>query len=691
MKKTLLIFLSILTQLFYAQSDCTSALAVCGNNNISYTPSGFGAIQEQPLGGGCLSIEHFSVWYTFTASTSGTLTFLITPNAQADYDWAVFGPNKPCGSLGAPIRCSYASTASGILTGLNMTSTDLSEGAGGDGFVKYLDVIAGETYYLIVDNFSANANGFVLSWGGTATLSSPFTTAIQPNPFIPPGSPNVNNPGGPNEVIICTDPATFDFSSLSAGIINGNPNFQVTYHTSSNDALTGNNPITTPQVVSTTATYYYSISYVDTANPNSAISKCKQTGTFKFKQGNIVATDDTLTECNNNNTGTAIFDLTSANVLPDPTAIKKYYPTMVDLNAGTNEITNPANFVSSTGVIYVKVTTLQGCSDVAQINLNFYPVVVVTEATLRSCFIESNPSTALFNLTTAAVTTQTGTKTYYPSVTDAVNGTNEILNPTQYISPNGVVYIKVTNANGCYGVAKVNLIVLPPVYSNVLEDKIICMEDTTTLDAGPGFTGYAWSTGATTQTINNVTVGTYWVDLKTGTCVTRQQVKVYPSEQPVISNIDIANNTLTISVVGGTAPYKYSLDNINWQDSNVFTNVPRGDNTVYVKDDYDCEPQTVTVVVPNLVNVITPNGDGVNDIIDYSALSSKSNLVLNIYDRYGVLVGKADKFSGFKWDGTTAGKKVPTGTYWYSVTWNENNKKSTPIKFSGWVMVKNRE
>jgi len=463
MKKFLLIFLTTLCQIFYAQSDCGSALAVCGNSNISYTPSGFGNIQENPLGGGCLSLEHFSVWYTFTASTSGTLTFLITPNVNpanptnTDYDWAVFGPNKQCGALGSPLRCSYASTASGVLTGLNMTATDLTEGAGGDGFCRYLDVIAGETYYLIVDNFSANTNGFVLSWGGTATLSSPFTSAVQPHPFIPPGAPSAT-PSGPNEVIICADPAVFDFSSLSAGIINGNPNFVVSYHTSSNDALTGNNPITAPQTVNTTTVYYYSISYLDPVNPNSPISKCKQTGTFKFIQGNITAADATLTECNNNNMGTAIYDLTSAPVYANP-SVKKYYPTMNDLNNNTNEILNPANYVSSTGTVFVNVTTPQGCSDSAEITLNFNPVVVVTEATLRSCFIESNPSTASFNLTAAAVTVQPGiTKKYYPSVTDAVNSTNEITTPTAYIVQNGVFYEKWLNGNGCNGVGKWNLI-----------------------------------------------------------------------------------------------------------------------------------------------------------------------------------------------------------------------------------------
>ncbi|WP_410838869.1 hypothetical protein, partial [Paraburkholderia sp. SIMBA_030] len=86
----------------------------------------------------------------------------------------------------------------------------------------------------------------------------------------------------------------------------------------------------------------------------------------------------------------------------------------------------------------------------------------------------------------------------------------------------------------------------------------------------------------------------------------------------VVSNIDISNNSITVNVIGGTPPYKYSLDNINWQDSNIFTNISRGDHKIYVKDAYDCEPISISVIVPNLVNAITPNGDGVNDVIDYS-------------------------------------------------------------------------
>lgn len=674
-----------------SSSDCGGTVQVCGNTPISFTPTGPGDIKED-LGGCMTSDEHFSIWYTFTVATSGTLTFTIVPNTMSnDYDWALYGPDVACNNLGTPIRCNYSGT-SGI-TGLNFTNTNTTSDAIGSPFCSFMNVVAGQTYYIVVDNFSQSASGFVLNWGGTATLVSPFNSAFQPNPFIPPGGPAAN-PTAPNEVIVCTDPPTFDFSTLSAGIINGNPNFVVSYYTNTNDAISGNSPILSPIAVNTTTTYYYVITYSDPSAPGGAISKCRLPGTFKFVQRAINVVDATITSCNNNNAGTAMYDLTTANVINDPLVIKKYYPTLADLNNGTNEITNPYQYVSAAGSVFVLVTSQFGCTDIAEIKLTFFAEIIVTEATLRSCFLEINPSTAQFDLTGANVNGQGGmTKKYYPSVADAINQTNEIVLPATHIAPTGYAYVRVSNVNGCYNIAKVNLIVISPVYSSVLVDKIICAEDKTTLDAGPGFSSYLWSTGATTQTISNVGVGTYWVKLKTGDCTAKQNVKVYASEIPVVSNIEISNSTITVHVIGGIAPYQYSLNNdANWQDSNVFSNISRGDHTVYVRDNYKCVPVQISVVVPNITNVITPNGDGMNDVIDYSALSGKQNLVLSIFDRYGSKIYQADKTNGYKWDGTSnGGKKASTGNYWYSVTWNENNKQSTQIKFSGWVLLKNRE
>lgn len=406
----------------------------------------------------------------------------------------------------------------------------------------------------------------------------------------------------------------------------------------------------------------------------------------------FTAAPATLTACNNNNAGTATFNLTLANVNEPAGSTKKYYKTLADLNAGINEIPNPTTYISAAGTVYVKVTTPLGCVGSAPITLAFFPPIAANDATIESCFIESAPNTSSFDLTQVNVTSAPSIiKKYYKTEADALAGTNEILNPTNYIATSSTVYVRITNLAGCYVIVKITLKVLPPIYSSVLKDQTICIDDKTTLDAGPGFDTYLWSTGATTQSIQDITPGLYWVQLKTGRCTTMQMVRVNPSPQPVIATIDITNNTITVNVKGGKGPYRYSLDGINWQDSNIFAGLARGEVTVYVKDSYDCTPIHIQITVPNLINAITPNGDNVNDVIDYSALAYKKNLVFTIYDRYGNKLYQADKMRNYKWDGTTGGKKVITGTYWYTITWNENDKNNTQTTYNGWVLVKNRE
>lgn len=684
MTRLLFFFILITSQLFYSQSDCVSAIPICGNSSVFFTPSGPGNVSED-LGGCLIDDENFSTWYTFTVATSGTLAFTIDANDNStDYDFAVYAPNATCSSLGTPIRCNFAGISPTGNTGLELVSS------GSNYFEPYLDVVAGQTYYLVIDNYSnAQYSGFSLIWEGTSTLSSAFSDpTLAPNPFITPGTPNPV--AGPNLVSTCPLPGLFDFSTLTPGILNGNTNFVVTYHTTANDALSGNAPITTPINVNGTATYYYSIRYQDPTNPTNPLNNCRQTGAFKFILGVIPVTNATVFACANNGSTTATFNLTTANIYFDPTAVKKFYLTMADLNADINEIQNTSNYVSVEKTIYAKVTTSAGCSGDVTVELKFHPRVITNEATIEECFLPVNTSTASFDLNSANVTSQPSTtKKFYLTLDNAINGTNEISTP--YIATNSSVYVKVFSENGCYDINKINLKVLPPVKSTVLKDKTICLEDRTTLDAGAGFDGYEWSTGATTQVITGVGVGTYWVKLKTGKCFTLQEVHVYPTQQPVITSLDITNNTITVNVNGGSAPYQYSIDGTNWQNSNVFTGLPRGENKIFVKDSFDCNPIQIQVTVPNLVNAITPNGDNVNDEIDYTALAYKKNLVFTVYNRYGNKIYQADKIRNYKWNGTSAGKKIPTGTYWYTITWNEDDANNTQTKYDGWVLVKNRE
>ncbi|MGR3854322.1 T9SS type B sorting domain-containing protein [Chryseobacterium indologenes] len=402
----------------------------------------------------------------------------------------------------------------------------------------------------------------------------------------------------------------------------------------------------------------------------------------------LILTDTTVKTCETN--GTGIFDLTTAPVGGPTNAIRKYYPTMADLNAGTNEII-PANAYPSAApaTVFVKVTTVEGCTANARITLQFYPAPNVQNANLNGCFVPGNPNTGTFDLTTALVTTTAPvTKRYYPTLADATNGTNEITTPTAYISSNTTVYVKIITGNGCFDFAQITLTVIPPKPSALLVDRYICPDARVTLDAGPGYTSYLWNTGATTPSIT-ASIGNYWVILTSNGCETKQFVKVLSVPVPKIKKIETTGNTVTLTVEGGTPPYQYSRDGMIWQDSNVFPGLPRGKNIFYVKDSSNCHPVEVQILVPNLINAITPNSDGINDTLDYTELAFLRDLKFGIFNRYGQLIHSSDKNNNFKWDGTIGGTPVNSGTYWYEIKWTDPDTQKL-VSYTGWILVKNR-
>ncbi|MGK4569064.1 hypothetical protein [Flavobacterium sp. 3HN19-14] len=118
-----------------AQNDCVDAIIVCGNSGFTgLTATGVGT---QELDGlvTCGSQENNSIWLRLNINTSGTLGFTLKPestNISEDFDFFIFGPDKPCNNLGHSIRCSTTNPQSisqnNNWTGMNATETDVSEG-----------------------------------------------------------------------------------------------------------------------------------------------------------------------------------------------------------------------------------------------------------------------------------------------------------------------------------------------------------------------------------------------------------------------------------------------------------------------------------------------------------------------------------------------------------------------------------
>ncbi|MFP3595016.1 gliding motility-associated C-terminal domain-containing protein, partial [Chryseobacterium sp. SIMBA_038] len=77
-----------------------------------------------------------------------------------------------------------------------------------------------------------------------------------------------------------------------------------------------------------------------------------------------------------------------------------------------------------------------------------------------------------------------------------------------------------------------------------------------------------------------VGAGNYYVDLGFNGCIYRQTVTVATAQAPTITSMTVSGTTATINVSGGTAPYKYSLNDIDYQASNIFTGLSRFIHTV---------------------------------------------------------------------------------------------------------------
>ncbi len=175
------------------QSDCSTAVVLCDKSTITVpVVTGGGKNRGEFQSVPCLNeqpgaLEKQSTWFRWTVKTSGTLTFTLTPlNPIDDLDFAVFelpGGIDDCRNKQS-LRCEFAGESPSRYpspchgpTGLSLSAKDTGEppgcSRGQDNFVKYLDVQAGKSYVLGIDNFSATGQGFILEWGGTATFLGP--------------------------------------------------------------------------------------------------------------------------------------------------------------------------------------------------------------------------------------------------------------------------------------------------------------------------------------------------------------------------------------------------------------------------------------------------------------------------------------------------------------------------------------
>lgn len=495
------------------------------------------------------------------------------------------------------------------------------------------------------------------------------------------GSIAVNNA----ELKTCkiNDEGIFDLTSANIG---DTTDYSVKYYPTLADAHNETNAITNPKNYTSKGGKVYAKAFSDTSC--SAIVEIN----LEFHASPTINVNNyNATHCDNNFDGVVEINFAEVSSVISPNNDVKYYLNEADAKAGNNNFLPNQWLYSADTSVFVRAISNEGCHTIEQIDFKIKDRLALTqnqaEITLCDDDLDGIINVNLANYH-SLFTQENVIGSYYATRNDAENTRN----PLSVINAkNGeTYYLRLKSSAHCANIVSLKFNINTPKKSDILTDQLICIDDTTILDAGAGFTSYLWSTGETTQNIT-AGVGTYWVKLISDNgCSYTQFVNVNAIETPKIISIDIKENVVSVNAEGGTQPYEYSLDGGRWQTPNVFTNVREGRHRVAVRSQNGCSPTEQDFSIIGLNNLITPNGDGINDTIDFSDLRTKANAKFNIYDRYGALVFEGNNSNQFIWDGKAKGRPLPTATYWYEIEWQEPNT-NTWVKTASWILLKNRD
>ncbi|WP_417938431.1 gliding motility-associated C-terminal domain-containing protein [Flagellimonas hadalis] len=101
-----------------------------------------------------------------------------------------------------------------------------------------------------------------------------------------------------------------------------------------------------------------------------------------------------------------------------------------------------------------------------------------------------------------------------------------------------------------------------------------------------------------------------------------------------------------------------------------------------------------TIEEIDVINVITPNGDGIHDVLNIKGIENYPNNTVRIYNRWGVMVFQTKSYntSGNVFDGTSQGRvtvdsdnKLPVGTYFYVIDYEDQGGNTKQL--SGYIYI----
>lgn len=258
--------------------------------------------------------------------------------------------------------------------------------------------------------------------------------------------------------------------------------------------------------------------------------------------------------------------------------------------------------------------------------------------------------------------------------------------------------------HGCTNVATFSVSLIPGLTVAGSINDIKCAGDTgsilLTVSGGVGPYQYTWYNGSTANVVNDLAPGSYTVAISdpASGCNTSDSFTIGNAVPILLSSVEVndrcsgRHGEIDITVSGGASPYTYSWS--NGAATEDITDLLAGGYSVTVRDANQCYKEFSIVVGEDscgqivIHNVITPNGDGINDAWIIDGLSTHPNTGVTVFDKWGDAVFKAGNYDN-TWSGKgTNGDLIPDGTYFYLVKLAEKDNFTGKKDFTGSLLIK---
>ena len=239
---------------------------------------------------------------------------------------------------------------------------------------------------------------------------------------------------------------------------------------------------------------------------------------------------------------------------------------------------------------------------------------------------------------------------------------------TPSLNSTTVFYAEAIN-NGCISPTRTAVTATVFLVPNVNDENIaICENSTIRLHAGITGVGYRWPDGEITEYLDVDSAGIYTVAMTTNdNCSFEKTFTVTEISNPEIHDIKIEERTITI-ITTNPGDFSYSIDGINFQNSNIFTEVSSGLHIAYVKNNCGIDQREFIVIIAP--KFFSPNNDSHNDFWNVEGMLFYPEAKVSVFDRYGKLIIQLSRSNPI-WDGTFSGKSLPATDYWYVLKINE--------------------